>query len=318
MTVSRVRGTGVNLWYVLIGDEVQGPFAAKLITRYLILGRIELSTEISQDRHAWKPISNYPELIPNALMPNDDGVIDQDRLAAARRWENERIKDDRRDIDQPLDQALGCVERRELGEDRRQAKKSGIFRRQSDAGDRAATQRGEHRLVLISMLIVVVLIGGIVGVAVNESWILDSEFRDCNVAPGPGVNWNHCSRKGADLAEANLSDATMISMDLISADLRAAILVRADMSYANLTGASLSAANMGYANLVGADLRDADLTAASLLGANLAYADLRGARITDAEIAGAVFDRAIWLDGRICEDLSRGECRQADAPPEIP
>jgi len=317
MTVSRAPSAGANLWYVLFEDEIQGPFPAKLITRFLILGRFELSTEISRDRRVWQPVSEYPELIPSELLPNSEGVIDQDRLLAARRWEDERIREERRHVDHSFEPAGDGADRRVAG-DRRQEEESSFRRHVAEEADRAAVRRGERRFAILSILAVLALIGGVIGIALNETWVIDPGLRDCHVAARPGVNWNHCSRRGAELAEAQLSDATMTSTDLTSADLRAATLVRADMSYATLKDAKLSSANMNHTILIGADLRDADLTAASLDGANLSYADLRGAKITDAEITGAVFDRAIWLDGRICEELSRGECRQMEASPEIP
>ncbi|MBI1195991.1 MAG: pentapeptide repeat-containing protein [Gammaproteobacteria bacterium] len=308
MTKSKV---GVNnLWYVQHGDEVQGPLPAKLIARYLILGRVTLATKVSQDRTDWRPVSEFPALIPNELQNADSGRFARERLEAARRWEDERAWDEG-------DYQEDHAERRDHEEEAEDKEQHAVRRRAYRVRDSEEEKRKERRFALVSMIAIALFLGGIAAVAINEAWIADPGLRDCSVGPAPGVQWNHCSRRGAVLTEARLIDASMVSMDLTSASLRAARLERANLSYATLVGASLSGANLDDANMVGADLRDADLTGATLHATNLAYADLRGANITDADFSDAVLDRAIWLDGRICGEESRGVCRQTDMDPAI-
>ena len=55
-------------WYVKNGNAIQGPFPNQLITGYLVLGRIELDTEISQDQEHWAPVSNYKALVPEDVL----------------------------------------------------------------------------------------------------------------------------------------------------------------------------------------------------------------------------------------------------------
>ena len=43
---------------------VRGPFSAKEITRYLLLGRIRLADELSHDKTVWSPASHFSEMLP--------------------------------------------------------------------------------------------------------------------------------------------------------------------------------------------------------------------------------------------------------------
>ena len=76
---------------------------------------------------------------------------------------------------------------------------------------------------------------------------------------------------------ANLRGANLREADLSEANLRGANLREANLSWAYLSGADLRNANLSEANLSWAELRGADLSEANLRGANLREADLRGA-----------------------------------------
>jgi hypothetical protein len=80
---------------------------------------------------------------------------------------------------------------------------------------------------------------------------------------------------GADLANVDLSKATLTGADFAHAD-----LAGADLYSANLSGANLADANISGADLAGATLTRARFGGANLMGADLAggvNADLRGA-----------------------------------------
>jgi hypothetical protein len=51
-------------WYVRRGSRVQGPYPARQISRYLLLGRIRQSDRVSTDGECWCAIADFPELIP--------------------------------------------------------------------------------------------------------------------------------------------------------------------------------------------------------------------------------------------------------------
>ena len=89
---------------------------------------------------------------------------------------------------------------------------------------------------------------------------------------------------GANLSDADLSDANLSGANLSDADLSDADLSGANLSDADLSGADLSDANLSDADLSGADLSDANLSDADLSGANLSGANLSGANLSDAAI----------------------------------
>ena len=54
-------------WYTRRSGVVRGPFSAEEISRHLILGRISMDDEISQDRDSWEPAERCGELLPAEL-----------------------------------------------------------------------------------------------------------------------------------------------------------------------------------------------------------------------------------------------------------
>ncbi|MCK4974811.1 MAG: pentapeptide repeat-containing protein, partial [Sulfurimonas sp.] len=83
---------------------------------------------------------------------------------------------------------------------------------------------------------------------------------------------------------------------------------------ANLKGANLQDAELTNAQLQRANLSDANLTNAQLQVADLSYADLRGANLKDADISytkfiGAKLGGATWVNGLKCRKTSVGFCR---------
>jgi hypothetical protein len=71
---------------------------------------------------------------------------------------------------------------------------------------------------------------------------------------------------------------------LNGADLRGANLAQADLSQADLRGANLTQVDLTQADLRGANLTQADLTQADLSQANVSWANLREASLSDANL----------------------------------
>jgi uncharacterized protein YjbI with pentapeptide repeats len=92
-----------------------------------------------------------------------------------------------------------------------------------------------------------------------EVW---NQWRKENVGIQPDLS-------GADLREADLSDA---------------LFYKTDFTYAKLVGANFSRAHLGDAKLYWADLRDANLSGAYLGGVKLCGADLRDANLSRARL----------------------------------
>ena len=55
-------------WYIKKDDQVFGPYPNKLISRYLILGRLTLESEISQDQKNWVTVDHYKSLVPEVVL----------------------------------------------------------------------------------------------------------------------------------------------------------------------------------------------------------------------------------------------------------
>jgi hypothetical protein len=94
---------------------VRGPFSAQCITRYILLGRIQLMDELSTDRTTWRCVNSFTEMLPPEL--SDLSSWDNyQRLVVSRMLVDER-KRERRVTD--TDGANTAVPDRRRGPDRR-------------------------------------------------------------------------------------------------------------------------------------------------------------------------------------------------------
>jgi uncharacterized protein YjbI with pentapeptide repeats len=142
---------------------------------------------------------------------------------------------------------------------------------------------------------------------------------DCSDVPQPEVYWRRCLQDGQDLANVDLTGATLRDASFKRSDLSGAIMLGADARSAKFISTNLRDAVLDRANLVradftnahltGASLKQADLTLTKLFRANLTGADLTGARLDETDLLNAVLDGAIWIDGTtICAEGSIGRC----------
>jgi hypothetical protein len=58
-------------WYVLRCGRVLGPYNAQQIARYMLLGRVRHNDRLSTDGECWQPVTDFPDLIPDALRDLD-------------------------------------------------------------------------------------------------------------------------------------------------------------------------------------------------------------------------------------------------------
>ena len=130
------------------------------------------------------------------------------------------------------------------------------------------------------------------GANLSDADLSDADLRCANLSDADlcGANLSDADLRGANLSDADLSDANLSCANLSDADLRGA----------NLSDADLSDANLRCANLSGADLRGADLRCANLCGANLSDADLRGADLRCANLSCANLSDADLCDAKGC------------------
>jgi len=81
-------------WYARRDGTVRGPFTDEYIARYVLLGRIRLRDEISQDRIRWRLVRDFPDLYPEEL-ERQANRGDYQRLVEARSKVDERVGDRR-------------------------------------------------------------------------------------------------------------------------------------------------------------------------------------------------------------------------------
>ncbi|MBL1277730.1 MAG: pentapeptide repeat-containing protein [Ectothiorhodospiraceae bacterium] len=314
-------------WYTRRGDEIRGPFPAPQISRFILLGRIHDTDELSTDQHHWQKVSDVPILVPEELKADLKDPESYERLMIARMREDERNSRDRRDED--VDTSTPPKERRGGDDGRRQHEEEKMIRHREikTAIAEAAVQRKNH--YFLRGVLSTILLGSLISAAwYFQPWELD-ETADCNAPATPWVNWSNCLMEGVKLVTADLRGAKLRNTNLAGADLRGAQVSGADIAYANLVGANLSGVVMIQSTLLGANLRGADLAGSDLSGANLGYAilqkadlsnanlsdvdftnaDLQGAILDTATLTGAKLDQTIWLDGRVCARGSIGQCQ---------
>jgi hypothetical protein len=81
-------------WYTRREGVVRGPFAAEIVTRYILLGRIRLDDELSHDQVSWRMTRTVASLLP-AEMANLQGWKDYQQLVEARMHADERRQERR-------------------------------------------------------------------------------------------------------------------------------------------------------------------------------------------------------------------------------
>jgi hypothetical protein len=283
-------------WYVRRGDEVRGPFPAGLVSRYVLLGRIRLSDEVSHDREEWFAVSQVRELVPDVMLEaaaHADDEEAQRRLDAARRWADERrspdgstVTGDRRGATDELRGYREMIAERE-------------------AGEAPAPRKTVQYLIVAAVVALIVAIPFLLPSGP------DTGEPQCNAPAAPGVNWSNCGLEGSQLADVDLSRAALRNVQLARSVLRAANLSGADIAYGDLSYSIMRGANLQGANLLGTDLRGVDLSRADLKNANLSYADLTDAHLDGADLTGARLGHAVWGEDLYCMPDSVGHCRLA-------
>ncbi len=280
-------------WYVRQGEHIRGPFPNQLISSYLILGRLDLATEVSQDQKNWAPVTDYPALVPDVVL-NANSPEGHKALMLARIREDERrsrMQDQEDELDERrVDEDQIVKLHRQLRDD--------ILKRYRTNPELSR----RHAMIIIGIAIVLLLILMIYRPSGDEV------SADCSALARPGVNWSGCNKQGQNLTGLDLSNAIFISTRLNGVDLVRSRLDSGDLSYSNLSQADLQQATLRGAKLKGANLRMANLQGANLQGADFSYAELEGARLEGANLNDARFENAIWINGEKCLPGSVGAC----------
>ncbi|MGD8640520.1 MAG: hypothetical protein PVF34_11375 [Gammaproteobacteria bacterium] len=115
-----------QLWYTRRDMEIRGPFPAGMVTRYILLGRILETDQLSTDQVSWRPVSDLPELIPEELKLDLTNPENREKLRIARMREDERGTDDRRSENESSNTENSVYVKR--GNDRRKAEPMDVMR----------------------------------------------------------------------------------------------------------------------------------------------------------------------------------------------
>lgn len=293
-------------WYTRRDGVIRGPYPAGQISRYILLGRIRESDELSQNQLAWKEVSACQALIPEVmkLPPTEENIK---LLMMARMREDERRPGDRRDRGPEPPQH---IKERRSGNERRQLEPELLVRHRQLKQDVIQSVSGGSSQYKLPLIMAAIVLAGLVLSYLTRTPQQQITVPDCQSPPAAGVNWDNCNFSGANIEAAILDNTLIRNARLDGSLLSGASLVNARFDYSSLANSDLSNADLTNAVLVGATLNGANLRNARLTGANLAYANLSGALIEGADLADAVLDNAIWIDQRTCAPGSVGRCER--------
>ncbi|WP_435684034.1 pentapeptide repeat-containing protein [Sedimenticola selenatireducens] len=299
-TDKEIETTKQNLWYIRRDGQIKGPYPCGGVRRFVLLGRVTMEDQVSNDRKQWRPVSEVPDVIPpevrKALAEGET-----DLLIASRMREDERNGRERR---VSADDAE--FKRRRKGE-RRQAELE-IMQHHRKAKTDLLERRGKKPLPLFSIGVVGVLVVLAIGFGFYLGAPESIPDPDCESKPAPGVNWRNCRMDGVQLDAADLDHALLNNGMFRRAKLSGGKFNDSDMKYVDLSESDLSYAELKRAAMKGATLRHADLSYADLSGADLSFADLTGANLGGAKLQQARLDNAIWINGASCLPGSVGNC----------
>ncbi len=288
-----------HVWYLRKKGKVTGPFPVGQISQLLIVGRLSVDDEVSHDKDEWFKIESIPALIPDVLDETDAGK-QSERLAAARRWADERREERREDNAKTPSRKTDGRRQHEVTQDveYRQHRES-IYKQFRERPKMAIA-----KLLLFTGILLAVLWGSF-----NYSPLNIVDEPDCSTQPTKGVNWRNCNKLALVAIRADISESNLYSVILRDSNLFASNFSKSRMDYSDLSGSNLSFAVFKQTNLKGANFKKSDLRRADFTNANLSYADFRGASIVDAIFTGADLSHAIWTDGRQCQQGSIGQCK---------
>ncbi len=315
------------LLYTRHDNIIRGPFPSKQVTRHILLGRLKLIDEVSTDQVNWRALSEFPDLIPEELKGSLDSPEAEERLLLARYREDERLAGDRREHER-----AGTEDKKRSG-DRRSLESTDVRKHREVKTKIFKEGKQQEKTKSIGILVVIADFIVFVGYFVKSTPVKVQLVKQCNLVPGPNVNWSDCQMEGSVFDEANLRNARMRNVNLTGSSIKNTNLSHSDLAYGNYSLVNFKYSNLSDSNLLGSVLRNADLSNTNMLnanlsfavlqGANLAYAnfqnavlsnaDLSGANITGINLSGAKLANTIWVDQRVCSIDSVGECLFVEA-----
>jgi hypothetical protein len=148
-------------WYARRDGTVRGPFTDEYMARYILLGRIRLNDELSQDGVNWQLAREYPLPIPRELL-EPSSSSDRLRLRETRSAVDERVG--QRRATKRADSRLVRTERRIAAERRRRGDAENILNdsrmidfRHHPRGVTSRTSQPLRTVLLVMLLMTLVL-----------------------------------------------------------------------------------------------------------------------------------------------------------------
>ena len=296
--VTRLEKAVHHTWYIRKKQKITGPFPAGQISQLLLVGRLKIDDEISHDKDEWLLVSDVPSLIPDVLkaLDGEDGL---ERLAAARRWADERREERREDnAEIPSRQSNGRRQNESVIDVEYRSRRESIYR--------SFREKPKRAFLLLSTFIIIVI--GLLWGSFNYSPLVLIDEPNCNELPRIGVNWRNCNKSQLIAVRRDISQSNLSSVILRDANLYASNFTQSRMDYSDLSNSNISEAIFQRANLKGANFKNTDSRGADFTSANLSYVDFTGALILDAKFKNADLSHAIWVNGKNCQQGSIGKC----------
>lgn len=289
-------------WYFRIKGKVSGPYAAGLVSRYILLGRLKMDDELSTDREIWRAVKSVRELIPDVMKGDTDDPFMRERLMAAQRWADERYRGNRRYSEEEKSN-----KDRKVGDRRDEETPETIEYREKRRKRLGIGLRGENTILgwlLLTASLIAIAYAGYFAFTHQST----EKPVDCDSSPAVGVNWRNCSMQGRNLARVDISKSELLNANLTGVNFQAANLSGSNLSYANLSLANMRKAKLSNTLLKGANFRRANLRGVDFSNSDLSYAILTDADITNIKLDGANLANTIWVDGLPCATNSIGAC----------
>ena len=218
-----------NTWYIKKKDKITGPFPAGQISQLLVVGRLTIDDEVSYDKDEWSLIKDIPALIPDVLLHNSGENPDAktERLAAARRWADER-REERRD-ENPKTPSRKSNGRRDL-ENHQDVE----YRHRRESIYKQFRERPQRAFA--SLFIFIVVIVAVVWGSFNYSPLVLVDEPDCTASPRKGVNWRNCNKPQFIAIHSDISESNLHSAILRDANFSGSIFRKSRMDYVDFSG----------------------------------------------------------------------------------
>lgn len=302
MPAEQVNDKKQKLWFIRRSGAIKGPFPSGTLRRFMLLGRVTPSDQVSLDQKSWQGVMDVPEVVPPEIRKAaaEGNLYD---VLPVKLGEDERRGTERRNKAEDIKyQNLRKGQRRQDEEDlvrRHQLSKTQLIEQYKN---------NKRKTPYLGFIVVSVLVLLSVGVGLYLGAPDGVSDPDCSAKAAPGVNWRSCRLDAVSYESVNLQGAILNSAIMRTSKLSGGIFNQADMQYADLSGSDLSYSEISGAKMKGINLQSADLTNVDLTNSDMSYANLQNSKLGGANLEGVIFTKAIWIDGSVCGAGSVGSC----------